>query len=219
MLIAACSSGEGPGSSTSGGNGEAAKTPTQIAGDAWQATGAAVTVQIIGKATAGGTLLQVDIVDGHGHGGGTITEDGKTFHAVLDGGTIYLEADAATWAKAADAAEAHLLAGKWVKTTAGNQDFGNLAGILDISQFVSLFDRPATRTKGRVTSVDGVPVVPVIDHEPDGGTLYVANKGIPYVIALTGAGSSRGTIYFTKYGTAKIPPDPSGAVDLSTVHG
>lgn len=219
FALAACSSGEGPSSSAPGGNSEATKTPLQILKDAEQATGGASSVHISGRGTTGGTPVQLDIVDGQGRGGGTITENGMSFQTVLDGKTVYLKADAATWTKAANATAAKLLADKWIKTTTDNQDFSDLAGILDISQFVSSLNQSGNLTKGNVTSVDGVPVVPVTDHGSDGGTLYVANKGTPYIIALAGTGSDKGKIYFTQYNTARIPPDPSGAVDLKALEG
>lgn len=218
-LLAACSSGTGTGSTGARSNGEAAKDPAQIVKDAQHATGAVTSVHIKGKGTSGGDAIQVDIVAGQGHGGGTISENGETFQTVLDGNTVYLEADAATWTKASNASVSRLVAGKWIKTTTDNQDFGALAGLLDISQFVSNFSQSGTLTKGSVTTIDGVSVVPVTDHGSDGGILYVAASGTPYIIALGATGADRGRIDFTQYGTAKFPPDPTGAIDLNALSG
>jgi len=218
VVLAACSSGGGSSATGSSASGEAAKSPAQIVQDAQQATGNAASVHIKGAGTSGGTAVRVDIVAGHGRGGGTISESGETFQTVLDGKTVYLQADAATWTKVSNASVAGLLAGKWIKTTTDNQDFRDLAGLLDISQFVSNFSQPSgTLTKGSVVTVNGVSVVPVTDHGSDGGILYVANSGTPYIIALGATGSDRGTIYFDEYGTAKVPPVPTGAIDLNAL--
>ena len=217
-LLAACSSGGGANTGSSGGGGgEASKSPQQIVKDAQQATGNATSVHLKGSGTSGGTAVQVDIVAGHGHGGGLISENGETFQTVLDGNTVYLEADAATWTKVSNATVSRLLAGKWIKTTTDNQDFSAIDGLLDISQFVSNFSQFGTLTKGNLTTLKGVPVVPVTDHESDGGVLYVASTGTPYIVALGATGSDRGMIYFDQYGTAKVPPDPPHAIDLNAL--
>lgn len=219
-LLAACSSGGGSGATGSSASGEAAKSPAQIVKDAQQATGDATSVHIKGAGTSGGTAVRLDIVAGHGRGGGTISESGATFQTVLEGKTVYLQADAATWTKVSNASVAGLLAGKWIKTSTDNQDFRDVAGLLDISQFVSNFSQPSgTLSKGSVSTVNGVSVVSVTDQGPDGGILYVANSGTPYIVALGATGSDHGTMYFEQYGTAKFPPVPTGAIDLNALQG
>jgi predicted small secreted protein len=210
-LLAACNS--------PGGNGEAAKTAAQIVKDAQRASSGATSVHISGKGVSGGTPVEMDIVAGHAHGGGAISENGLTFQTVLDGKSVYLKADAATWTKVSNASVAKALAGKWIKTSTDNQGFGALADILDISKFVSQFSRSGTLTKGKVTSLAGVRVVPVTDHQANGGILYVAATGTPYIVAVRATGSTQGTVYFDQYNTAKLPPDPSGAIDLSALGG
>lgn len=219
LLLSACGSGEGPSSTNAGGNGEASKSPDQIVKDARAATGSATSVHITGKVSSGGQNIQLDVVADHGRGGGTITENGMAFETVLDGKTVYLMADQATWTKAANASVAKLLAGKWIKTTTDNQDFRDFPSLLDISQLVSGFTPSGTLTKGKVTSVNGVAVVPVTDHESDGGTMYVENEGTPYIVAISGPTASAGRINFTQYNTAKIPATPQGAIDLSQLEG
>lgn len=218
-VLAACGSGEGPSSSNSGGNGEAAKAPAQIVKDAQAATGSATSVHITGKVNSGGQNVQLDVVADHGRGGGTITLNGSSFQTVLDGKTVYLKADKAAWTKEANASVASLLADKWLKTTTDNQDFAEFATLLDISQLVSNFTPTGTLTKGKVTSIDGVPSVPVAEGGSDGGTMYVGNSGTPYIVAIAGPTSGSGQINFTQYNTAKIPAAPQGAIDLSQLEG
>lgn len=219
VLLAACGSGEGPSSSGSGGNGEAAKAPAQIVKDAQAATGGAKSVHITGKVNSGGQDVQLDVVADHGRGGGTITLNGLSFQTILDGKTVYLKADRAAWTKEANASVASLLADKWLKTTTDNQDFAEFATLLDVSQLVSNFTPTGTLNKGKVTSIDGVPAVPVAESGSDGGTMYVENTGTPYIVAIAGPTSGSGQINFTQYNAAKIPAAPQGAIDLSQLEG
>lgn len=221
-LLTSCGSSHGSGATNSGSTatGEASKPAAQIVTDAQDATGATSSVHIAGKVNSGGSVVQLDVVADHGRGGGTIVEGGMTFQTVLDGKTVYLRADAATWTKAANASVAGLLAEKWLKTTTDNQDFSEFGSLLDISQLVSQFSAHGTLTKGSVTTYDGVSVVPVTDHETDGGTVYVANTGSPYIVALVGTGNNGGSLHFNQYGTATVPAVPAGAIDLNALeHG
>jgi hypothetical protein len=116
------------------------------------------------------------------------------------------------------AAVADLLADKWLQTTASNKDFGPLASLLDISQFVSNLQPSGTVTKQAVTTVDGVSVISLKDNGPDGGFMYVASQGTPYIVAISGSGSGdRGTVHFNQYNSATVPSPPSGAVDMNAL--
>jgi hypothetical protein len=176
-------------------------------------------VHIAGSGKSGGTALSLDVVDGHGKGGGSISVNGETFETVLDGTTIYLRADAASWTKlsSGNAALANLLAGKWLKTTTSNQDFSDFQGLLDISQFVSNLSPSGTVTKGAVTTIGGVSVIPLKDTGSDGGMLYVASTGTPFIVSISGGGGDQGTLTFDHYNSATLPAVPTGAVDLDAL--
>lgn len=212
-LLGACGGG------SASGNGEAGKPADQILKDAQAATGAASTVHITGSIDTGGTPVQLDVVADHGRGGGVITENGMVFDAVLDGKTVYLKADAPTWTKAANASVARMLANKWLKTTTNNQSFNEFATLLDISKLVSNLTASGKLVKGSATVVDGVKVVPITDTGSDGGTLFVALTGSPYIIAVRGPTAGAGSIHFGGYGSAKVPTRPAGAIDLSGLMG
>jgi hypothetical protein len=201
-------------------NGVAAKSANEILATAQQASSAATSVHVSGSGISSGTSFTIDAVLGHGRGGGTVTANGATLDTVLDTGEIYLKADAASWSKllSGQSAVAALLSDKWLKTTASNPDFTDFADLLDISKFVSGLQPSGTVTKGSVTTVDGVSVIPLRDNGPDGGFLYVATHGAPYIVAVRGGGGGdRGTIHFDQYNSATIPPPPSGAVDLNAL--
>ena len=111
-----------------------------------------------------------------------------------------------------------LLSDKWLKTTASNQDFSDFVSLLDISKFVSSLQPSGTVTKESPTSLGGVPVIPLKDNGPDGGLLYAAAHGPPYIVAINGGASGdRGTIHFDQYNSATLPTAPSGAVDLNAL--
>ncbi len=201
-------------------NGEAAKSADEILADAQQATSGASSVHVSGSGTSSGTALSIDAVLGHGRGGGTVSVNGATFDTVLDGQEIYLKADAASWSKvlSGNTAVASLLSDKWLKTTASNQDFSDFVSLLDISKFVSSLQPSGTVTKESPTSLGGVPVIPLKDNGPDGGLLYAAAHGPPYIVAINGGASGdRGTIHFDQYNSATLPTAPSGAVDLNAL--
>lgn len=212
-LLGACGGG------SASGNGEASKPADQILKDAQAATGSASTVHITGSINTGGTPVQLDVVADHTRGGGVISENGMVFDTVLLDKTVYLKADAQTWTKAANASVARMLANKWLKTTANNQNFNEFATLLDISKLVSNLTASGKLVKGSTTVVDGVKVVPITDTGSDGGTLYVALTGTPYIVAVRGPTAGSGSIHFGSYNSAKVPAAPANAIDLSGLMG
>jgi hypothetical protein len=201
-------------------NGEAANSADEILANAQKASNAATSVHVSGSGTSSGTALSVDAILGHGRGGGTVSVNGATFDTVLDGQEIYLKADEASWSKLlnGDTAAASLLSGKWLKTTASNQDFSDFASLLDISKLVSSLQPSGTVTKEPPTTFGGLPVIPLKDNGPDGGLLYVAGHGTPYIVAVSGGRSGdKGAIHFDQYNSATLPAPPSGAVDLNAL--
>ena len=118
-------------------NGEADKSAQQIFKDAQAATGAASSAQVSGTVTSNGTTVQLDVVAGQGSGGGTVNSGGASFQIILNHQDVYLKADAATWTKLSNPTAAQLLAGRWIKTTTANQDFADLANLMDISKLAS----------------------------------------------------------------------------------
>ena len=212
-LLGACGGG------SASANGEASKPADQILKDAQAATGSASTVHITGSIDTGGNRVQLDVVADHTRGGGVITEAGMVFDTVLLGKTVYLKADAQTWTKAANPSVARMLADKWLKTTTNNQSFNEFTTLLDISKLVSNLTSSGKLVKGSATVVDGVKVMPITDTGSDGGTLYVALTGSPYIVAVRGPTAGSGSIHFGAYNSAKVPAPPAKAIDLSGLMG
>ena len=128
---------------------------------------------------------------------------------------VYIRADQASWQTlTTDSALASLLANKWLQTTTANSDFADIANLLDLSKLTASLRPKGTLTKGSITMFHGKSAIP-LDDSGNGGTLYVANEGTPYILGLKGGGSSSGTLTFAQYNSGSIPSVPSGAVSLS----
>ena len=108
VFLSACGGG-------SHGNGEATKPASQVLSDVEQASAAASSARISGNVTSNGTQIQLQVVDGHNRGGGTIGVNGVTFQTVLSGQEVYLKADVVTWTKSVNASVAQLLANRWLE--------------------------------------------------------------------------------------------------------
>jgi hypothetical protein len=196
-------------------NGEAAKSPTQILTDAQAATSAASSVHITGQATSSGKQVTLDVADGQGKGGGTVGISGSDLQLVLAQPNLYLKADQAAWqALSSNSGAAAVLANKWIQTTTSSSDFSDLGNLLDISKLPGQFSPKGTPTKGKTTTFNGQSAITLIDSS-GGGTLYVADKGKPYILGVTGGQDSPGTLTFGQYNSATIPAAPAGAVSLS----
>jgi hypothetical protein len=200
----------------SAGNGEAAKDAAAILADAKVATGGAQTLRISGTVKEDGKTMSLDLVSGHGSGGGTIRRDGSTIRIVVHPPNVYLKADAASWTKLAGTpAAGQLLAGKWLQTTTDDSDFGSFAKLLDASALADGITSTGAVTKGKTTTYRGKKAIPLVDGD-ENGTLYVAATGAPYILGVVGSGSKQGSeIRFTQYDTAKIPAEPSNSISVS----
>ena len=197
-------------------NGEAAKSPTRILADAKAATNGTSTVTISGTVVTGGHRVSLNIVSGHGAGGGTISRDGETFRVVVTPPNIYMTADAATWTKVAgNAAAGQLLADKWIQTTTDNTDFGDFSRLVDISALTRTMTPTGTLSRGAVTTYRGKRAIPLIDHtSKDPGTMYVAATGRPYILGIVSP-KGKSHLLFSHYGSAQPPAAPTTSISLS----
>jgi hypothetical protein len=199
-----------------GSSGEAAKTAQQILVDARVATTSATSVRVAGSVGQGASATTLNVVAGHSEGGGLIGVGGATFNVIIHATKVYLKADEATWTKEANAAVAGLLANRWLQTTTADKDFANFVQLLEVPSLTKGLLSPSGQVvKGKMTTYNGTPAIPLVDKGKSGGTLYVAATGSPYVLGLVGSASNPGSIRFTQYNTVKVPAAPSGAVNLN----
>jgi hypothetical protein len=164
--------------------------------------------------TSSGALTTLDLVDGHGRGGGTLGESGASIHFVLAASKVYIRANASSWKTLlSNSAEANLVANKWIEASSSNKDFASLANLLDITKLVQSFVPQGTIHKGAIATFKGQKVIPLYDNT--GSPLYVAETGKPYIVGIHNTGQSAGTIAFDEYDSAHIPSAPRGALSLN----
>jgi hypothetical protein len=212
MIVAAACGG-----STTSSSSESKKSAADIFADAKTAVTSASSYHVAGTADDNGDQLKFDVALSKGRSGGTIGTSGAMLQIVLSGGSLYLRGDAASWAKiAGNESVAQLAAGKWIKAPASSPGFKDLATTLDPAQLVATVSAQGRITKGPVTTINGQKAVPLVDHG-DGGTLYVAATGTPYILKIVDskASGSAGSLTFDQFGTATVPPVPTNAVDFS----
>jgi hypothetical protein len=148
----------------------------------------------------------------HG-GGGRIDEAGATLEIVVANNTIYVKANEQSWLKLThEASVAKSVANKWIKAPASNADFTAFADLTISKDFVpQVFrDDSGLSVVPGTKQINGLAAVELTD--PQGGSVYVAAQNTPYVLRVTGTGSSSGTLNFSDFGHAKLPAVPANAV-------
>jgi hypothetical protein len=213
-FVAGC--GGGSGSS----NGEEDKTASQILADARRAATGAGSVHVTGTILDSGTRLKLDLHAGGATGSGTISFRGSPIQVIRIGKTLYMKAPASFYtATGANNATASLLDGKWLKASATQKDFAELAQLTRLEDLLQLTTKPDGKiSKSGTSTVGGVTVIELKDDK--GGSLYIATKGKPYPVALRGKdATSSGNVRFADWGEAVEARAPKGAVDLGSLGG
>ncbi|HEX5586421.1 MAG TPA: hypothetical protein VFZ17_03885, partial [Acidimicrobiia bacterium] len=191
--------------------------------DAQAATAGASSVRISGSVDENGNRTSLNVVAAHGEGGGVLFQQGKRFQIIVHTPDLYMKAPASTWTAlntgddtAAGEIAAQLFAGRWVRMSTTNDEFGGMANLFEISTFVSETGDLSSVTKRPVTTFHGARAIPLYDSVKQ-STVYVAATGAPYVLGMTSNGASTGSVVFSQYGSAKVPPAPAHSVDLSAL--
>jgi hypothetical protein len=199
------------------GSAESGKSADEIATDAVAALQSAKSVAMRGSVGSDDGRITLNVVSGHGQGGGVMFINGARFDLVFHAPDVYLKADKAAWIKLTgeDAAGA-MFGGRWMKSSTSDENFGSLAKLLDLDQFTQSLSTPSGPiTKGATTRYQGKPAIPLIEADDDPSTAYIAAKGTPYLLGVVST-TGDGEIVFSKYNTAKIPRPPSSAIDMTT---
>jgi hypothetical protein len=132
LAVAACGA--------SSGNGEAAKSASQILTDAATCLRHARSVQIEGTATSSGqTVAFNETVASTGAGSGYFSVAGAQIQVVAASGRLYINADAALWEViGATATESSALANKWVTAPASlASQLQSVAGFSQLATYLS----------------------------------------------------------------------------------
>jgi hypothetical protein len=212
LAVAGCGSGGGGGGGSDPLSGMSAKQVVATAvGDLKSASSFTMT----GDVNQSGETLGVDLGYVKGKGcAGTVSEGSKGSIAfVVIGNTAwikpsdkFLESSAGSQAAAAIA----LLKGRYLKGSTSNSNVASLTAVCDVNQMTKSFTETGTLIKGKVTTVGGVPVLPITD-KTKGGTMDVTDSSTPQIVQITnttGQGGSTGQIKFDvgKQVTLTAPP-------------
>ena len=211
LVLAACGGGKKT-------NGEETKSAAQVVADAKAAAKSASIVHVVGGGVDNGQPIKLDLWVGDGKGKGHLEEAGLSFDIVRVGTTVYVKGSSAFWTKFGGAAAAALLHDKWVKVPTTQAQVQSIIGLTDKSLFLAsiLGQHGKIENKGS-TDYKGQKVVEIRDTTQS-GSLYVANEGTAYPVAVKG-GKNQGDIDFTDWNAAEPIAAPKGAVDLSALGG
>ena len=152
LAVAGCGGGGSPANNASNGNGEAAKSAQQVVADAVKAADAAGSLHMSGQVDASGRQIALDlnIVTKKG-ATGSFTLGGQKIDLVIDGTDAYLKAGAGFYQQFAGAngsAIGQMMAGKWLKFSTSNPQFGPLLGIASSK---TIFDQMSS-SGGKLTN-------------------------------------------------------------------
>ncbi|MFI0711932.1 hypothetical protein ACH4SK_14990 [Streptomyces inhibens] len=223
----------------------AGKSAQQIADTALHELLAAHSLRLRTRTTGDPTQLDLTL-DRAGNCAGTISKGALGRVEIIKRGTqVWLKPDAAFWKSQLPGSEGTTAANKYKDTylhgtTKGDAVLQSLADACDLKAFQksatghdkssSATPSPsrtpspsatATLTKGRPTTLEGTPVLPVVKKaNGDVQTVYVAINGKHYPLKLTAEiDHETGTILLSNYDTpvsAKTPA-PGDTVDISSV--
>jgi hypothetical protein len=231
LMVAACSSGSSGSSPAVGGaSASVSSTPdplaalstTAIATKAMANLKAASSVTMKGNLVVSGQAVTFDlgIKSGAGCAGSIGLGSKGNIKVVVMGKTVYFNADDGYWkAYAGSSADAAIkwANGRYVKTTTSSS-MGSLTQLCDLTSMMDSMKLTEKMTKGKVTTLDGVKVLPL--SQGADGTAYVTDTANPEFAKIESPkNSTNGTIGALTFSFAPVTvtaPAASDVVDEST---
>jgi len=203
-------------------NGIAAMSAQQILDKAMTALKTAKSVHIKGDIKTDEGLISLDLtLTDKKDGVGSMSMAGQKVELTKIGTDIYMKADAEFWKQFAGdqgGVIATLLAGKYLKATTSDGEFGSMASFFDFTESLEL---DGEATKGETKAINGINAISV--KEAGGtspGTVWIATQGEPFPLRLEGP-PGEGAIDFTDYNKPvdiKAPPADQ-VIDVSKLKG
>jgi hypothetical protein len=213
-VLVGCGGGGGGGG---GGDDLSGLSTSKLLAKAVAQVKAAKYVRISGKINDQGQDTGLDLSYVGKDSRGTITLEGATVELETVGGKTWFKPSDAFWNKQMGAKSAaqviKLVNGRWIVAAAGNQSYAQLIELASRDLITKeILDPDSKVTKGKVTKVDGVEVIPLKTTD---GTLYL-DKETARPVQIVGSGSSKGTANFS-YDKIDAPTAPAAKdqVDLS----
>jgi hypothetical protein len=211
--LAACGS-----SSSSSGNGVAAKSASDILKASSTAIESAKSVHVSGALADSGQSIKLDLNILSGKGAtGSMSQNGLSFKIIAVGKFVYINGSPGFWKHFGGSAAATLFQGKWLKAPSTSSDFASLTSLTDLHKLAqSLLTGHGSLSKGSTSTVNGHKVIAVKDSQ---GQLYVSTTGKPYPIQIAKSGTSAQHVDFDSYnGSVSLTP-PSKSIDISQLQG
>lgn len=220
-LLAGCTQGGTPGTESTtpapASNGVADLSADEILTKAGEALDKATSYRVKGEMTEEGQAVTVDMVLAGDDIAGSFSAEGQSFEVIKVGSDVYIllpEAliDLFAMGEGGDLVKT-MLAGKYVKTTADDENFADLTQQTNITE--ELLSTGGTATKGEATTVEGVAAITVTKGDD---TFYVATEGEPYLLKVENA-KEGGSLTFSEFNTAPAPAAPPAdkVVDLAAL--
>jgi len=196
-----------------GDNGLASRSADEILDATSQAINGATSVHVSGALDDAGNqiTLNLHILSGQG-ATGTLSENGLSFKLIAVGQYVYINGSSGFWQHFGGQAAARRFEGKWLQAPATSGDFGSLSDLTDLHKLSrSLLAHQGPLTKGSTSTVNGHPVIAIVDPAKH-SRLYVATTGKPYPVQI-----SKGTtqhVDFDHFDAAVHLAPPRSAIDI-----
>jgi len=174
-------------------------------------------VHVKGSISQSGQPLALEFTVGSASAEGTIGLGGGTMDLRLVDGVTYFRGDAKVFAAfGANAAQASIAAGRWIKDTGSSGPAASFSVFLNLKQlFDNLLTPQGSISTGGSATVNGQEALVLVDNASEGGKLYVATTGTALPLRIARTGNSGGQIDFTDYDADVSVDVPPGAVDIS----
>ncbi|MCZ4120117.1 hypothetical protein [Streptomyces sp. H39-S7] len=218
--------------STTAATGLDALTAQQVSDKAEAALKALTSVRVDAVGMDDGKPMQIKTaMSKGGECAGAMSQDKMAMQFISTHHTTYVKADDSFWRKSGGkdgSAMVELLHGKWMKVAGDASADEDLQSFCDLDSFadeMSSDNDDGPFTKGAPTTVDGQPVVTIIQKKTGSAettTIYVAAQGEPYPLKIVEAGGDEpGHVTFTDFNkpVRAVAPPASQTVDISKFTG
>jgi hypothetical protein len=177
-------------SSATAGNGVAALEPAAIVARARAAIGGVASFRMKATYRSAGQPTTLDYEISGANMLGTAVDGHGRIRKLMVGGERYVKPDAAYWrtalGKRADTV-VKAVGARWVRVPAGNKAYASWfprSPAAEATQMLQLMADGGEVTKAGMATIDGRPVISLVNHGVGGGRLYVATVGEPYPLRL-----------------------------------
>jgi len=163
-------------------------TASKVSAEALANLKAASSLTMAGTIYDSGTkdTLNLGLRPGHGCTGTITTGSKGSFKLIVIGTTVYFNPDNKFWETAGGASAAAIITvvhGRYIKSSTSDKDIATIATLCGISQAIGSVKLTGSFTKGALTTLHGIRVLPLRDSS---GVMDVTDTSEPEVVAITG---------------------------------